>query len=195
MSHYWTQNTAVVSAYRMWRDKYTPATIVDVGLGAGWPELYIWLWLYPDAKIVGADPRGRRHRGLKNVQYFRGLIVGDETVKESSFCWKCRSAKCYLQEEHKPHAIIENHVMTLDQLVADSPPPYFLWVDVEGSELEVLRGGEKMLSQTRWINIEVRDWGPTANATDIPRWMAEHGYDLALQHQNTVDCLYRKRGG
>ncbi len=191
MSAYWTQHTAFVCAHRMWLDNYTPATIIDIGVGGGWPERAIWLWLYPTTKIIGADPRGRRSYDTGKIRFFKGLI-SDKDNDAVSFCWSCRSTKC--SREHDSYKRLENRVLTLDALTGNAPPPYFLWVDVEGGEMEVLRGGENTLLKTRWINMEACNYGALSNhVNDIQRWMQQHGYSLVLKHQNTYDQLYRKQ--
>ena len=44
---------------------------------------------------------------------------------------------------------------TLDAYFSGKEPPDILWIDVEGAELEVLRGGKEVLGKARLIHLEV----------------------------------------
>lgn len=63
----------------------------------------------------------------------------------------------------------------LDWLVLSLPPPTVLKIDVEGSEVDVLRGGEKLLKEKPpLILIEVSE----TNAAAVESILVRHGYAL-----------------
>jgi FkbM family methyltransferase len=68
----------------------------------------------------------------------------------------------------------EYSVVTLDSLAVDLPPPRLVKIDVEGAELEVLRGAVRVLREARpvWI-VEVH--GSVDPVTDYFR---HHGYQV-----------------
>lgn len=189
MSRRWTRQNATVCVQQMELDKYRPATILNIGLGS-MPEMGIWIQHYPDAKIVGADPRTRQRPLTANTRFVKAL-VGDGTRDTTPYCLACHSCKCPRQE-HLVHTIMFKTI-SVDELAVGSPAPYFLWIDVEGAELDVLNGATKTLEQTRWINVEVQNYGGmNRHAENIHEWLLAHGYVLVLKQPRTTDRLYRK---
>ncbi len=60
-------------------------------------------------------------------------------------------------------------------------------MDVEGSELAALQGGQALLSsgRVRWINLESRDVAPIPGhptTAEIDALLASHGYDKVLRY-------------
>ena len=187
MSTRWTRQNATVCAQQMKLDGYEPGTILNIGLGS-MPEMSVWLKRYPAVKIVGADLRCRQRGQPPNVTFTKTLVGNGSNV---SFCRLCHSCKCTKQNHAATRLVMPT--ITVDKLAADSPPPYFLWIDVEGAELDVLRSATKTLEQTRWINVEVQNYGDMKNhPKNIHDWMVEHEYVLVLKQARTTDRLYRK---
>jgi FkbM family methyltransferase len=63
----------------------------------------------------------------------------------------------------------------------------FVKIDVEGHELSVLRGGEKLLQRDRpvlLVEIEQRHLGPDHTIAEIVTYLAEHGYDCFFTISN-----------
>jgi FkbM family methyltransferase len=86
----------------------------------------------------------------------------------------------HLIEEANPtagNAATEVEVRRLDDLLAGMPDalvPRLIKVDVEGADLDVLRGAEQTLMQTRpFVIIEVWDGGH-----DVRAWLEERGYKI-----------------
>lgn len=56
-------------------------------------------------------------------------------------------------------AIVQDQVTvratTLDEYFFDKAVPHLLWIDVEGAELQVFQGGERVLQNVRLIHVEV----------------------------------------
>jgi FkbM family methyltransferase len=178
----------------MWFAGYTPKTILNIGLGTA-PEVPVWQWLYPNAQIIGADIRLGKSGSIGNVHVFKTLI-GDGTKEEVEYCWKCHSTKCPKPEHKIPRLSTLVPMMTVDELVKirTVEPPYFLWIDVDGSELEVLRGATNTLQLTDWVNIEVVNYGTVQNnAADVHEWMLANDYELILCHSKTQDRLYHRK--
>ena len=89
----------------------------------------------------------------------------------------------------------------LDDLFPD-PSKYgderLLWIDCEGSEMEVLKGGESFIETTDVVNIEMTTkptgdgWG---TPVEIHRWLKEHGFCRQWVHTQRssagqVDAIY-----
>ena len=77
--------------------------------------------------------------------------------------------------------------LALDDFIKDSPPPDAIKCDVEGAEVEVLRGAEQLL-RTRhpWIICEMHS---EANDRDTRELLRRHGYDLGALDANHVLAL------
>ena len=81
-----------------------------------------------------------------------------------------------------------------------------LWADIEGSELEMLRGGQELLRSGRvhWINLETRDHDDRPNrptTLDITKFLHDFGYDPVHRYgvqgdypEAPGDTIYFRRG-
>ena len=70
---------------------------------------------------------------------------------------------------------------TIDNLIRELPVPDFIKIDVEGYQLEVLRGGEHFLkTHAPLLMAELKDVGETNRAlfTEIENYVADLGYQL-----------------
>ncbi len=70
---------------------------------------------------------------------------------------------------------------TIDNLIGELPVPDFIKIDVEGYQLEVLRGGEHCLkTHAPLLMAELKDVGETNRATfqEIENYVADLGYQL-----------------
>jgi hypothetical protein len=89
-------------------------------------------------------------------------------------------------------------MLVLDELIAEGkvPRPDFLKLDVQGYELEVLKGGERALSSTRAVLLEVSFipfFERMPVALDVVNFMAARGfmwYDvLGIYRRRSDDAL------
>ncbi len=138
----------------------SPATVIDVGVATGTPELYS-VFSAQRYLLVEANPG------------FRGDLERLETeldaVVETVFCGGSRgetelnvytdpfkSSAFEVHRDLERTARIRVPVETLDGLVARHrlPPSYLIKVDVEGSERDVLRGALDTLSKADAVILE-----------------------------------------
>lgn len=99
-------------------------------------------------------------------------------------------------------AIQQTHVRvnatTLDSYFLGKDKPAILWIDVEGAEMKVLRGGEGVLPAVRLIHIEV-SFRPLHVGKplfwEIDRFVREHGFklDKLVEGSRLKGFLYRHR--
>ena len=190
MSSIITQIAAVVSVYHMRRHGFAPASVLNVGVGSSSPEVVIWQWLLPDANLLGVDPRwsprGVWTKKLRLPQVAVG--VGDGSIQEGSYCGKCRSMKC----TDGLHGKVSVPMSTIDKVASDLEGPLFVWMDIDGSEVDALRGAKETLVRTGWINIECHGviYGPE-HASDIDAMLRDSGFRLEYRHHGCDDRLYR----
>lgn len=157
--------TRVLGARRISR-LGSPATIVDVGVGAGTPELYK---AFPDAGLLLVEPLAEYEPHLKAIcaarprcryalsavgarQGTRSIQVVPGLLEHSSFLARTPLAATDNRIEERLVS-----VTTLDALMAElSPtPPFGLKIDTEGLELEVIRGATGLLRDTEFVIAEV----------------------------------------
>ncbi len=191
--------------------RISPQTIIDIGVAAGTPDLYKH---FPSHQylLVEANPNfqnelQRLEKALHAVveTVFCGAKKGevpfnvyDDPRKGSAFEL---TRKMGLQEQRMVP------VETLDVLIAKHglPPPYLIKIDVEGSELDVLRGATSTLALTEAVIAETAvlpkyTGGP--ELVDLVTLMREHGFSVfdivaGVNHQPTqflyqVDLIFVK---
>jgi len=198
------------------------ATVLDVGGHIGYVALYL-------ASLVG--PRGRVYTfepGENNLPYLRRNTESQENItvveRGAGACNERRSF--YLEDltgqnnsfvkdfdvlefnKAQAHALatrveeVTVEVVTLDDFCrTESICPDFIKIDVEGFELEVLKGASALLREARpMLMVEIQ-----TNREPILQMMKEQGYcmftpagdvirhhqDLASRHMNTF-CLHQQ---
>ncbi len=185
---------AITCCWFMRRYQFQPKTILNVGVGKTSPELDIWLWLLPECRLLGIDPRWspRGHWTKIRKQPQVTVAVGDGSIEAASYCGKCRSLVC-TDPEHVERSPVR--VTTIDRVVAEHalPAPYFIWMDIDGSEPQALRGATETLKQTGWLNVEISKHFGDAHCSGIRKWLRGQGFVMHHSHQTNEDELYRNR--
>lgn len=151
----------------------TPQTLFNIGVGPRQHnETQYFLELWPKINIFGLEPNmdtfmdrigdypGKLYPwGVWSTPVIKKLNAVFKAPGKSSVLsphpeW--RGKWSYTNKECKAILI---SCITLDQLdkALNFPEDIFLWMDIEGSELEAIRGGNSLLSSRRvkWIDIEV----------------------------------------
>jgi len=162
-----------------------PATVVDVGVGPGTPELYA---AFPDATLMLVEPleewRGHleavaRERPAHIAVAAAGREAGEIeiAVHRAPVCSSMLGAR--RGDPDQPRRAVP--VVRLDDLRAEHAlaGPFVVKVDVEGGELEVLGGALELLRQTDAVLLEVSLFELVPGAPqlhDVVAWMHEHGF-------------------
>jgi hypothetical protein len=188
------QLAALASCWFMRRYKFHPASLLNVGVGKTSPELAVWEWLLPDVKLLGIDPRWSprgywtKVRGAPQVS----IAVGDGTITIAKYCGRCRSLLCTDADHTAKCATVP--VSTIDKVAAENsmPPPYFIWMDIDGSELAALRGAKQVLRETGWINIELNMSYGQERIQGITDLLHSSGFVLHYKQSGCDDHLYRR---
>jgi FkbM family methyltransferase len=140
---------------------FKPSAIVDIGASnGGWTRKC--MKRYPEAKYFCVDPLEENRAGLtrlkdeeKNVDFWMG-------------CLGAEAGKAILNVDGSGSSILTGHtgnlygvqrevpVETLDNLVLNKvcPPPDLMKLDVQGYELEVLKGAEFSLREAEAVILE-----------------------------------------
>jgi len=148
--------------------KYFPYIdlLIDVGVGNEFSEAWAFSECYPNCKIWGFEPNSIRFQQLKNVypgELFNVAVSNKDGNITGSICNKFTilatppenssfefAGNTWTKQEYPS--------ITLDSLATENFSNIFLWADVEGAELLVLKGSINLLGSKRiiGINLEVR---------------------------------------
>lgn len=175
---------------RMVKSGVQPRTIFDVGVGNGTPWLYA---AFPQAHFVLIEPQAEFEPALKDIcrridaEYH---LVGIGSKEQHLPIYRLLSSptgSSFLPPNADTEARWgaseksgELHVVPLDTF-GDQSGPFFLKIDTEGFELEVLRGAVKILEQTDVVLMEVaisKRQEAEPDLIDIGTFMKANGFRL-----------------
>jgi FkbM family methyltransferase len=150
------------SLRRMKRLGFNPAVAIDVGAYVGdWTRSF--RQIFPDSRVLMIEPQAskiailtRVAMGLRNVE-LRPALLGAKAEATVGF-WESETASSVLAEsENKRRPNTYLPMTTLDAITEGSPfaRPNFIKLDVQGYEIEVLRGGGHTLESTEAVLMEV----------------------------------------
>ncbi|HKA00661.1 MAG TPA: FkbM family methyltransferase [Candidatus Solibacter sp.] len=165
--HGWPNSQAFWTPAYIRRLGFRPATVVDVGVGPGTPDIYE---AFPDSFLALVEPldefsaaaRGiLKHRSGVLIQAALAESEGTRTLLVEPGALQRSSLYSYdpASKSHNAGATIarEVPVTTLDTLLRNHAwqAPFGLKMDVQGAELEIIRGGARFLEQTEFVIAEV----------------------------------------
>lgn len=180
---------AEVSLRRMQRLGFNPAVAIDVGAYVGeWTRGF--KRIFPSARILMVEPQpGHLDRlrtvaaALDGVELAPVLLGAQE--RDSVPFHLCESASSVLIESARPTVVstISVAVTTLDKFTANTvfAQPDFIKLDVQGYELEVLRGGELALASAEAVFMEVNLLGVLDGVPlfhEATQFMSERGFQV-----------------
>lgn len=193
-----------------------PGTVIDVGASVGQFAL-LARTRWPRARIVSFEPLpGARARYLSVVSdadlrpYALGAAAGTATLnisaqEDSSSLLPIGPRQIAAFPGTEQAGTLEVQVVTLDA-VADAawPTPWLLKIDVQGYELEVLRGGAKMLPQVDEVYVEcsfAELYDHQSLADEVIAFLLGHGlrlagaFNIARRDGEVIqaDLLFRRR--
>lgn len=202
---------------RVTKSGIRPRTVFDIGVGNGTPWLYD---AFPQAHFVLIEPQREFRPALESIcqridaeyhlvgagrsEQYLNIYRLTNSPTGSSFLPPNQSnqERWGASEESEPL-----HVVPLDTFRALTPP-FFVKIDTEGYELEVLHGATAILEQTNVVLLEVavteRQVGEP-DLVDVGAFMKGSGFRLVdipviAQHSTNgqllyVDVAFAKVGG
>lgn len=194
--------TTIRQSYALMKERgFAPATVIDVGVASGTPELYE---TFPSATFLLVEPLADFEAEIKTIlQRYRGSYViaaAGSRVGEVSF---------NVHDNHKHGSsllketmgeVADGHRITVPMIVIDDlvterslSGPILIKVDVQGAELEVLEGCTQTLDATEAVVLEVSLFefmkgGPQLH--DVISYMKARGfvaYDIVLGWNRPLD--------
>src|SRR4051794_10313610 len=139
-------------AYRRLQTKgFQPTFMIDVGAYEGnWTRLARSVFGDVPTLIVEAQPSKRVGlealcRELDDVRYV-GALLGSESGEVKQFFEMETGSSMFAENSNAPRTTHELKTSTLDEVAGQVPQGAFLKIDVQGAELEVLKGGGRTLA-------------------------------------------------
>jgi len=170
-------NTGAASRWHKISDilKQRPEIFLDIGPGEHGSEAWAVKETDPNCKIIGFEPQPNRFQLLKQYNYpgqLRQFVISNSNQKIKGYMgYDGGKSDFWLFAEDEPdyaYQEIEIQSYKLDSLEPPSDPfsDIFIWADVEGGELSVLKSAERLFDENKviGINVEVRD-GTNPSAT------------------------------
>lgn len=148
----------------------TPETIIDIGSNKGQFILLIEK-IYPNKNIYSFEPikemidKQKKFFSYKNNIIFHNIALGSSTTLKEFLITARMDSSSFLKivsdkNKSKNYDIVENRniqINTLDNLLINEKisHPVLIKIDVQGYELEVLRGANNLLKKTDYLLLEV----------------------------------------
>ena len=169
---------------------FNPSTAADIGAFEGeWTINF--LEVFPTAKILMVEPQLKKETILKNicsqflnVSYILALLSSSSNKKV--IFYENETASHIKTEEEEMNNLINvpfSVTKTFDEILEtlQFPFPQFLKLDVQGHEIEVLKGAQKALTAAKVCMLEISlislDEG-TPLAYDVMKFMDEADFQL-----------------
>lgn len=163
-----------------------PATVIDVGVAYGTFALYE---TFPDASHLLVEPLEEWREALETIshKYKAQYVIAAAGAKPGKITIHVHddlissSALHEVEGDYIDGTPREVPVVTLDQLCRekDLRGPFFIKVDVQGAELNVLDGATQLLEDTEVIVLEVslfKTMSTNPELHDVVQYMKEHGF-------------------
>lgn len=140
---------------------FNPSIIIDIGAYEGYWTIEV-LEVFPNAKILMIEAMKRKEPILQkvvknhsNTDY--GIILLSATEGNEKSFLENETASHIVEEDPKVDVIYKLRTQTLDNFLEqkDFPLPNFLKLDVQGHEMEVLKGAEKSLAYSEICLLEI----------------------------------------
>jgi FkbM family methyltransferase len=172
-------------AYRRLLAKgWGPKAIIDVGAYHGdWTRLARRVWTATPVLMIEAQRSKRAYLEAlsreQNDLRFELAVLGSEAGKSVKFFEMETGSSIFPERSDVPRTFTTLTTRTLDELAAELPDRLFLKIDVQGAELEVLKGGEETLARASLVQLELpflvyNEGAPTL--MDVLNHMAERNF-------------------
>jgi FkbM family methyltransferase len=170
------------------RDKgFNPKTIIDCGAYVGrWTQMA--RRIFPDAVFLMLEANPAKERRLKEVQEaapattrYAIAVIGAESRPSVRFYQMESGSSVFEEQSGVPRNIMESPMRTLDEIVLEKnlTDVHFIKLDVQGYELEILKGAPEALRTVLAVLMEVSFLQYNAGAplfAEVIRFMDERGF-------------------
>ena len=146
--------------WHLQRNGFVPSLVVDVGANTGhWSQWTHSVFPLASFFLVDADPANAPslHNVCNSLPQckFSISLLGPESRQAVTFYQMGSGSSVLPERTSNSRQVLELPMSTLDQVVTtNSPGPILLKLDVQGFELEILRGANQLLAKTEVVIIE-----------------------------------------
>jgi len=166
---------------------WIPDRIYQVGVGGHHEEIDVFIEHWPGVLVFGAEPNPRIYADI--VDRYPGKL---DQVAMSDFVGR---TDLYQKPKHREGSSLYESiagggrvynvpVSTLDEWWGPPNGQVLLWLDCEGSEYNILLGGEKFVEKVDIINVEMTASLPEGTGTVVRMhdWLKDHGFFAQWSH-------------
>jgi len=181
--------------------------IIQVGVGFHHKEIDVMKSeKWPDAELIGYEPNPKIFIGIDGK--YPGTVINKAVSSKSGVMslWEKKAHKdgSSLKKFNGTNRKLFEHtvyVTTLDEQIScrfSTDGNILLWLDCEGSELDVLNGATTLLGHVDMINIEMTSDPPSDEWPDtrvVHNKLRDHGFFRQYLHTmkgNQYDAIYVK---
>ncbi len=169
---------------------FKPKTIIDIGASHGHWSASV-ATIFPDARFFMFDAleENRPHLEKLNAPQFihEICVLAEKPGHERNFSISGTGSSLYSERSNAPRQLAVVRTKSLDDVLASHQleDPLFLKLDVQGAELEILKGGTHTLEHCEVVQMEVAFLKYNEGApdfADVVLFMNERGfkmYDIA----------------
>lgn len=163
-------------------------TAVDVGAALGVFSLYLSRMVGPGGRVIAIEPTPKsvkllRRNATRNgaaIEIIQAAAADSPGVREFYLTRSSDSNAFFRHPLIAPSGRMQVDTITLDQTVAKAD---LVKIDVEGAELDVLRGAARLLDERPVLVVE---WVPACQVAaghdpgELPQWLERAGYRCEL---------------
>lgn len=177
---------------------FEPATVIDVGVAWGTPELYeafpnAYYYLFEALPSFETPVRNALKR-LRGEYHMVALAneVGEQTIYVGQEPIRRAGASIFHTEKGPTSEAVTVQLRRMDDLIVTKPlaTPALLKVDAQGSDIEVLRGGAKTVAQCDVVVVET-GLHPFRNADNQTHKVINHMSSLGFATYDFLSALER----
>lgn len=146
------------AAYRRLLAKgWQPASIIDVGAYEGnWTKLVRRIWNVPVLMVEAQEAKKSILNAMTGKDIcFSSCALGASEGNLVTFYEMETGSSYFPEQSNAPRSEAIYVTQMLDCIASDMSGPLFLKIDVQGAELEVLKGGESTLTRTELVQLEI----------------------------------------
>lgn len=167
-------------------------SVIDAGACVGhWTRLL--RRVFPDARVLMIEPQQQHAEALTEFASKTGgrfvvasSLLGPPGLKDAAFVvlddgLGGTGSSVLAENSNVPRHVVTLPVVTLDDLIRQHrmPPPDLIKLDVQGYELEVLKGAASALLTCQFVLMEVSLWPYNQGSpllAEVVGWMDAHGF-------------------